>query len=238
MKLQLKVLSMVLMGASSATLLCAQDDPNAKPAQSRSIVTPSAASAEQLTNRLKATSGGASSQVAEIAKMSEAGVDEKSILAYIDGLPQSRVKADDIIYLHDKGISTTVINAWLQHANTAPAVQTQVAAAPAAQAAVQNAPVAQAPATPPTSTPVYVSPEPAPAYTGPTVVYTSPSPYYYPYYYPYYGGGPYISLGFYGRPFYGGFRGGFYPHHFGGGFHGGFHGGGIHVVGGGGHHWR
>lgn len=232
MKLQLKVLSMILMGASSATLLCAQDE-QAKPAPSRSIVTPSAASVEQITNRLKATSGNASGQVAEIAKMSDAGVDEKSILVYIDGLPQSRVKADDIIYLHDKGISTTVINAWLQHANAAPAQQAQiVAAAPTAQAPVQNAPVVQAPATPPTSTPVYVSPEPAPAYTGPTVIYTSPS-YSYPYYYPYYGG-PYISLGFYGRPFYG-FRGGFYPHHFVGGHtfvHGGFHTGGGFRTGG------
>src|SRR5437879_200083 len=124
MKRQLKIFLMVLAGACSATFLFAQEEP--KPAQSRSIVTPSAASAEQITNRLKATSGGASSQAGEIAKMSDAGVDEKSILAYVESLPQARVTADDIIYLHDKGISGTVINAWLQHAN-APAPQTQVA---------------------------------------------------------------------------------------------------------------
>ena len=241
MKLQLRVLVMVLVGASSATLLCAQEDTKPK---SRSIATPSASSVEQITTRLNGNgnpSGGAPSQLTEIVKMSEAGVDEKSILAYVDTLPQARVKADDIIYLHEKGVSPTIINGWLQHAN-APAVA--AAPAPAQQSIAQAAPAQTQAAQPAASTPVYVS-QPAPTYVEPTpVYYTAPS--YYPYYYGGYYGWPYFSIGFggcypyryYGGHYYGGHYGG---HYYGGGLHVAHYGGGGHVAyhgGGGGLHHR
>jgi hypothetical protein len=56
----------------------------------------------------------------------------------------------------------------------------------------------------------YGAPTPAPAYGYGAGIYPGYSPYAYGYPYPYYGGfGVFVGPGFYGRGFYGGFRGGF-----------------------------
>ena len=187
---------------------------------------------ERIGEKIRAANGG-SSQVTEVAKMVEAGVDEKTILGYIENLPPARIKADDVIYLHEKGVSGTITAALLQHAAaaTAQAQQAQVAAA----AIATQAPAAQPaqPAQPTTPTPVYIE-SPQPAYVSPPpVVYTVPSygygygyPYYYPRYsYPYYSR-PYFSIGFSTHFPSHGFS--HFPHHsFPHAGAGGFH-----------HHWR
>lgn len=178
------------------------------------------ASVEQLNEKVKALNTTPAQPVSEIIKMSDAGVDEKTILSYIDNSAGFALKADDVIALHERGISTAIITAMLQH----PA-KFQVAQSTAAPPVQSAAPVTYAT---PATQPVYV--------TSPQVVYTDPYPYTYGY------PSVFISGGYcYPRPyFYGGFRGGFYPrsfstfHHFGfrGGFGGGFHvGSGIHHTG-------
>jgi hypothetical protein len=212
MKLQSKIFSVVFLTSSIATYAIEQEQP--KPASAaRSNPSPMV---EKIGDKIRAVNGG-SSQATEIAKMSDAGVDEKSILSYIESLPPARVKADDVIYLHEKGVSSTIITALLQRAATVSAPQTQTAtAAPAAQAEPAQ------PAHPPVSTPVYIQP-PAPVYVSPPpVAYTVPSYSYYGYpgYYPYYSR-PSFSIGFSaGFPFH---------HHSHFGHHGFRHGGGFHV---------
>ncbi|HEY0455312.1 MAG TPA: hypothetical protein VGE41_02995 [Verrucomicrobiae bacterium] len=184
----------------------------------------------------------------EIVKMSDAGLDATVIQSYVDSttLPVM-VRADDIIYLHDHGIPTPIINSLVQR-NAKLRDQMAVAATAAPQQLAQ-------PATPAPQV-VYTPPLTAPSYVDQTY-YTAPAPYYsyYDYGYPYYSsyywyGRPAIGLSFGFRPFGhfgGGFRGGFpLPFHggFGGGFHGGFGGGshggvvhaGLHSGGGGFHH--
>jgi len=140
--------------------------------------------------------------------MTEAGVDEKTILSYVESTPGFRLNADDVIYLHDNGVSATIITALLQHRPTVQVVQAPVTA-PAAQA-----PPAQsqepAPAYAQPTQPVYAAPQVV--YTQPSYVYSYPSysyaPYYYSYSRPFCYSRPYFSFGFYG---------GCLPiHHFGG----------------------
>jgi len=207
MKLQLTILSVLSVSSLLTVSVFGQD---AKPAPT--VKAPATATVERIGEKIRAANGG-SSQVTEIVKMSEAGVDEKTILGYIENLPAARIKADDVIYMHEKGISSAITSALLQHAATATATaQAQQAQVAAANAAAQ-APAAQVaqPAQPTTPTPVYIE-SPQPVYVSPPpVVYTVPSygysyPYYYPRYsYPYYSR-PSFSIGFSTRfPF---------PHHF------------------------
>jgi len=54
--------------------------------------------------------------VSEILKMTEAGVEDSVILAYIDSFVNPfQLKADDVLYLQDKGVSSEVITAMLRH---------------------------------------------------------------------------------------------------------------------------
>ena len=220
MKLQL---SAILLTSTfiSAAAFGADDTRPQKP----SVVTPAAqaVTVQTLGESVRAVNTAPPQAVNEVVKMSEAGVEEKTILSYVATAPAVVLKADDIIYLHEHGISTAVISAMLQHAP-----QFQAAQAPAPAPAQQQAPAtAYYPA--PVAQPVYVP--------TPEVVYTAPYPYY-DYYYPYYpsivvGG----SFGF-GRPyfhhnFYGGFR--HFPTYR-AGFHTGFGGGGFHTVSHGGFH--
>src|SRR5689334_7605040 len=161
----------------------------------------------------------------EIVKMSNAGLDEAAILAYVATAPPSVLRADDIIYLHEHGISSAVITAMLQNR---PKVEVTQAQAAPVQPQQQQAAAYQAHLTPP----AYVS---APAYDyGYPYYYDS----YYPYsYYPYSS----IVLGgsfWFGNPFFHhGFHNGFhsFPTH-----HSGFHtvsgGSGFHTVSGGASH--
>jgi len=155
-----------------------------------------------LAEKIKAANANSHPRVSEVVKMSDAGVDEKTILSYVENSPGFRLNADDVIYLHEKGISATIITALLQHP---PKVQV-------AQAAVtpnQNPPAQEAP---PATT--YAQPA-QPVYVAPQVVYTQPS---YVYSYPSYSyvGVPY----YYSRPYFSfGFHGGCLPIHRFGGYH-------------------
>jgi len=171
---------------------------------------------------------------AQILQLAQAKVGDATIIAYIKNSGNSyRLNADQIIYLQQQGLSTTVINAMLSQ--------------PKAGVLAYAPPAAPAPGTDTLS-----SPPPAQDYqpaqssmVGPAVTAIDPSaaainavPYYAPYYYPYYSYPYYYpAYGYYG--FYpggsvgigwgggwrgGGYRGGFYGGGFhGGGFHGGFH---------------
>jgi len=228
MKLQCTTLTILLAGAIMTPFAFGQEDtkpaPETKPAPKPKLVTNGAASVEKIGEKIRAANGG-SPQAEEIVKMSQAGVDEKTIVTYIENLPATRVKADDIIYLHDKGISNTIISSWVQHATSASAAQAAqvaAAAAPGAQTAPMQTVAAVAPTTP---TPVYIQQSPPVYVSSPSVVYTTPSYYYggYPYYYggyrsysPYYYSRPYFSVGFsthFGHPFHHFGHGGLRVHH-------------------------
>ncbi|HEY0549524.1 MAG TPA: DUF6600 domain-containing protein [Verrucomicrobiae bacterium] len=113
---------------------------------------------------MKADSVAVSPGLAEVAKLAQAGVSEEVMLAYVDKYSGSfNVGADQILYLNDLGVSSTVITSMLKHdGNTSADVaavtsQTPVAAnGPATPAYTEaTAPtVATAVAPPPTSTEV------------------------------------------------------------------------------------
>ncbi len=193
--------------------------------------------------------------------MAEAGVSSAVLKAYVESLTiASRPSADEIIYLHEKGISSDVITALIQRA--AELREKGI------QAARQNQIYAPPPATAPALTqtpqtyPVYVQPNyVAPTYSAPTYVeYPVSYPSYAYYDYPFYSSWwyPSYSLSFsFGRRSYSGFHHySYFPrynyfggdrshfsigHSYGGRFGGsvrfagggGFHGGGV--AGGGGH---
>ena len=176
----------------------------------------------------------------DILKLSRAQVGEEVTLNFIHNSGTIyNLAPNDIVYLHNEGVSDRVISAMLDQRRNVPAemaAQSAASSAPAmapapvyqdpnaaaaAQASGQYAPnYAQA-------APVYAQPEAT--YAPPSTAYAIPysSPDYYPYYYGgypyYYGGYPYyygpsVGFGF-------GFGGGRY---YGGGFHGGGFGGGGH----------
>lgn len=194
---------------------------------------------------------------ASVIKLKRGNVNDDVIAAYVSSKRFS-LSADDVVALHQEGVSDAVVTTMLQRSQGQPtATPAPMASAPAPENApppqVQPAPQQAPPAVSyvQTSPPVQTLVAPAPA---PVVVYQEPvyynyydpywvSPVYwnfgygyrYPYYshhYPYRYGyrGPSVSVGFHG-PHIGvgiGFGGGV---HVGGGFHGGYHGGGFH-----GHH--
>jgi len=139
------------------------------------------------------------------------------------------MSASEIVYLHEQGVSDSVVNAMLNQAK-----QLTAAAQTAQQASVTQATTEANAATIAAQSPqAYVPPTVAPAQPAPaSTVYVIPnSPTvvdygYYPSYGYYY---PPVSLSF---GFGGGYRGGYYYR--GGGHGGGYHGGGGH--GGGGSH--
>lgn len=115
---------------------------------------------ERIEPTVKADSVSVSPGLAEIAKLAQAGVSEEVMLAYVDKYPGSfNVGADQILYLNDLGVSSTVITSMLKHdGNTAATadVVTAQATAPATPVYTEaTAPtVATAVAPPPTSTEV------------------------------------------------------------------------------------
>jgi len=231
MKMTVNVAVVSLVFSMGIPAFAQQESKPAATQTNRVKTTIAPASVEKLSEKVKAMNTAPAQPVSEIIKMSDAGVDEKTVLAYIENSPGFVLKADDVIALHERGISTAIITAMLQHP---PKVQVaQSMAAPPAQTAVAQQPLPVTYATPPAQ-PVYV--------TSPQVVYTDPYPYAYSYPSVIISGGSYYPRSYcYPQSyFYGGFRGGFYPHHFStfhhfgfrGGFGGGFHGGsGIHHAG-------
>jgi hypothetical protein len=175
--------------------------------------------------------------VSQILQLSQAKVDDGTIIAYVKNSGNSYgLNADQIIYLRQQGISTAVINAMLSQ--PAPGVMTAGSTVP-----LPSSPAPQV---------NYSQPPPQNSGTvGPSVSGIDPTaaaaanyyyyqPYYSPYYsYPYYPAYGYypgvsVSLGWGGRwgPGWGGWHGG---GGWGGGWHGGG-GGGWHGGGGGGWH--
>ena len=164
-----------------------------------------------------------SPELLDVAKLAQSGVDEKIVLAYVQkSPPRHSPTADELIYLHELGLSSEGMLALVNSANK-PSATIQVAAAPAPAAASVQTAVSAAPAV------AYATP--APAYAAPSVVYDSY---------------PYSSYGYWGYPAYPTFSfgigfGHYYGHggYYGHGYYGhgwGGHGGGGHGWGGHGHH--
>src|SRR2546427_4027096 len=126
MKLQLSAILLTLTFPAVAVL--AAEDTNPKPPKP-SVVTPAAQAitVQKLGESVQAVNTAPRQSVSEVVKMSDAGVDEKTILSYVATAPPIVLKADDIIYLHEHGISTGIITAMLQHAPQVQIAQTQVA---------------------------------------------------------------------------------------------------------------
>jgi len=173
----------------------------------------------QLIDKLKAAGANLSPPVLEVVRMSDAGADATVLQAFVENSAVAyNLRAEEIIYLHDHGIATSVVTAMLQHGAS---LREQAATAQAA-AASQSAPAQPEPAAPAVSN--YATPPLTPAYAA------SPSygyPAYYPSYayaYPYaaYAYAPFIRFGScYGRPYYwGGSFGVGFGHSFGGHFSG------------------
>ena len=94
-------------------------------------------------------------ELAEVARLAEAGVAPNVIFAYVQKSPQAyAISADQIVYLRDLGVSETVLNALVEHSASRPGGGTSVLAssqAPEAQTQVSNAPPSVPPAEPPVS---------------------------------------------------------------------------------------
>jgi hypothetical protein len=183
--------------------------------------------------------------VPQVLQLAQAKISDGVIVSYIQnsGTIYS-LKADEIVYLKQQGVSDNVLNAMLNQRGrlTGSSEPANTTASPTAASAQTYAPATQAPAviydqqTAPPST-VYVIPD-TQTYQYDTYYYSA-----YPYYsYSYYGGyygWPAVSLsfgwgGYYGGGYHGGggFRGGGGEFHGGGG--GGFRGDGGGIRGGGG----
>jgi hypothetical protein len=175
----------------------------------------------------------------QILQLAPAKIADNTIVAYIRNSGNSyNLNADQIIYLQQQGISTTIINAMLSQPRlgvySAPAGET--AGTPAPQPDYSQP---QQPPTVPTSAvgPAVTAIDPTAAAAS-SYVYYQPAyyptyySYPYPYYYPAYGWYPGISVGFVGGwghgwrgGYVGGWHGGYGGWHGGGGYHGG---GGFH----------
>jgi hypothetical protein len=117
--------------------------------------------------------------VADLAKLAESGVAEGVLQAFVANCPNRfDLTPDEIIYLNDIGLPSSIVTAALQH--------DQSLKAAAASAAASPAPAASQPATPVAAEPPLVAPAPiAPAApetttvvstTQPAVIETYPSP--------------------------------------------------------------
>jgi len=190
-----------------------------------------AASDAEMREKFKAAGSNVSLPAIEIVKMSEAGADSAVIQSYVENLtiPYS-LRAEDVIYLHDHGITTPVITALIQRGTKLREQQAATAQANAAAQAAQQAPPANAGSYAPAPVaPTYAA---SPAYVYPT--YTYPS-YAYDYgYWPYYSGVGFYFAGYpycYGRSYYGGhYYGGHYGGHYGGYYGGAHYSGGGHYT--------
>src|ERR1043166_465605 len=110
-----------------------------------------------------------SSNVAEVVRLSESGVGDEVVLAFIQNSKASYgLTADHVLYLRDMGLSSAVITAMMNHDG---AVRTQPPTeAPPPPAPPSNVPPAEAPLTPP---PAYVGNPPPEV----TYFYNDLSPY-------------------------------------------------------------
>ena len=186
--------------------------------------------------------------VLEVLKLSRAKVGEDTIVDFIKRSGAVyELSAEDLVQLHNEGVSDRVLSAMLASRSAAPAIPPApvVTPPPPASPAPTSQPVVAAPAgqtdypggvsTQPVPAPAttvvqqpavtYVQAPPTYVQAAPTVVYAPPvvTSYYYgsPYYYGVGHGWGYPRSGIsVSLGFGGGFRGGYF-----GGYHGGFHGG-------------
>jgi len=168
----------------------------------------------------------------QILQLAQAKVGDDTIIAYIHNSGNSyALSAEQIIYLQQQGLSTSVLNAMLSQPKTGglaylpPAAAAPPTESPAidAQAAYDAQPAASTATVGPAITAIDPSAAAAAAVSYYPTYYCPP--YAYPYYYPaygYYGFYPGVSVSIgWGRGWRGGgFHGGGFH---GGGFHGGFH---------------
>jgi hypothetical protein len=173
-----------------------------------------------------------SSNTSGVLRMAKASIGDDTIIAYIKNSGNNyALDADQIIYLKQQGVSSTVLNAMLNQTGTIGTATTTVSAPDTTVATTATpAPVAQtildSPA--PASATEVVAPAVTYIQTPNTYYYASPAGFYSPIYV-----SPYCYSPYYYRPgvsvsfgWGGGFRGGFGGGHVGvGGFHGGGHGG-------------
>jgi hypothetical protein len=157
----------------------------------------SASKDANLIERLKAAS--ISAPLREIVQMSDSGINPTVIQAFVESSSIAyQPNGDEIIYLHEHGISSSIISAMIQRGAT---LREQTAAAQAEAASQSDAPAPASASTSPSPSP---APNPAEVvgppydYSGsPTYVCTSPG---YPYgAYPNYGY-VYSTPYFYSRP--------------------------------------
>jgi hypothetical protein len=225
----LRALAAVTALALSAISIAAQDSTTATTNPAANAPAPTAA---------RQTAVQLSFGVPDVLKLSQAQVSEDTIIAYVQasGRSYGGMSASEIVYLHEQGVSDSVVNAMLNQGKqlTAAAAQTTQ------QASVTQATTEANATTSAAQSPQAYGPTPVtPAQPAPATVYVAPNAPpvvdygYYPSYGYYY---PPVSFSF---GFVGGYRGGYYyggghsGYHGGGGYHGGYHGGGSH--GGGGH---
>jgi hypothetical protein len=181
-----------------------------------------------------------SHEAGEVLKLVRANVAENVVMAFIESSKTGfNLSADEIVQLHNEGVSDSMIQAMLARKKQAP--QATISVAPdaaqstqAVQQPQQQIVVQQQPATVVTQpTVTYVQSEPVYVGAPTTYVYREP---YYSYYnsYPYYWGSSYwyprVSFnfgwrgGYYGGHYrYGGSWGHYSPVHHYGGFRGGHH---------------
>src|SRR5690348_7828364 len=110
MKSQLWLVSILV--ASFGASAVADDQQKAPSAPSSAVP---ATAVQQSNPQISAASTPLPPQLNEVARMAEAGVDENVILSYVDKSPGVAVTASDVVALHDRGVSLTVITAMLQH---------------------------------------------------------------------------------------------------------------------------
>jgi hypothetical protein len=109
--------------------------------------------------------------LSDVVKLKETDISDDVILAYIESarVPFSPT-ADQILALHEKGISDRLLTAMIKHRPAQPAAAASYAPSPAPPAQTATRIIVQAPP------PVYV--QPAPVYVAPPPVYVT-QPFYY-----------------------------------------------------------
>jgi len=140
------------------------------------------APATDLARRIQAVTNPKSPVVAEIVKMVEAGLDSSVIEAFIQTAIVPPLRPDEILFLHEKGVSSQVITTLIKRSGEVKAQQAQKESqerltqqqANQAAAAAQPASQPQAPAT----FNYYVTPPVYPSYTYSYPVYSYAYPIY------------------------------------------------------------
>ena len=161
----------------------------------------------QLVDKLKAAAANLSPPVVELVKMADSGADSTVLQAYVENSPVAyTLKAEEIIYLHEHGISTTIVTAMIQHgAKLREQMEIAQASTAAQSVQAQSPPASQATYAVDQSAPVYAA---SPTYAAPSSPIYFPSysyPYGYPNYYSYpnYYCSSFPTFGFYfSRPYY------------------------------------